>query len=300
MPHALDIDLLKTFIAIADNGSFTRAADEVHKTQSAVSMQMKRLEEAVGRPLFVRDGRQSRLTADGESLLDYARRIVKLSDEAVLSFSEPEIAGLVRIGTPDDYADRFLPPILAWFSRTHPHVQLQVECRPSVELVELTRSGRLDLSLVTFGSGIFEGEVIRKEQLVWVTSARHCVHEEDPVPLALSHTGCAWRSLALDSLEAVGRETRIALSSPNSAAMAAAVLTGLAVSAIPESTTRPGMRILSEADGYPDLGDFDIGLVRSREDLPGAAHALAEHLREGLASIGRKAGDAPVSMVAAE
>ena len=113
----LDLDLMKTFLAIADTGSFTRAAEEVHKTQSAVSMQMKRLEEVLGRPLFARDGRASRFTPDGERLIEFARRLVSVNDEAVSAFTRPELTGTVRLGTPDDYADRFLPEILARFSR---------------------------------------------------------------------------------------------------------------------------------------------------------------------------------------
>jgi len=109
----LDIDLLKTFIAIAETGGFTRAADEVNKTQGAVSMQMKRLEELLGRPIFVREGRQSRLTFDGERLLDFARRIVRLNDEAVIAFAKPELTGVVRFGVPDDYADNVLPELMA-------------------------------------------------------------------------------------------------------------------------------------------------------------------------------------------
>ena len=122
MNALIDVDQLRTFIAIVETGSFTKAADVVHKTQSAVSMQMKRLEELLGRPLFARDGRASRFTPDGERLVEYARRLVALNDEAVSAFKRPELTGTVRFGTPDDYADRFLPEILARFARTRPLV----------------------------------------------------------------------------------------------------------------------------------------------------------------------------------
>ena len=118
--HLLDIDQLRTFVAISDTGSFTKAADIVHKTQSAVSMQMKRLEERLGRPVFERDGRASRLSDDGERLLDYARRIVRLNAECVASFNEADLTGRVRLGLPDDYAECYLPEILARFSRSNP------------------------------------------------------------------------------------------------------------------------------------------------------------------------------------
>jgi len=286
MSQSLDVDLLKTFIAIADGGSFTRAAAEVHKTQSAVSMQMKRLEEVIGRPLFVREGRQSRLTGDGEHLLDYARRIVKLNDEAVMTFTAPELSGLVRMGTPDDYADCFLPVILARFARTHPQIQVQVDCRPSGELMRRVSDNALDLALFSCGSSVTAGEIIRREPLVWVTSVRHCTHEDSPVPLALPQPGCAWRGTALEALDAIGRDYRLAFVSPNSTAINAAVMAGLAVAAVPESTLRPGMRVLGEDEGYPSLGTFDIGLLRSSEDLSSAGHALAAHIVDSLGNLG--------------
>lgn len=284
----LDVDLLKTFLAIADTGNFTRAADEVHKTQSAVSMQMKRLEELIGRPLFVRDGRQSRFTSDGERLIEYARRIVNLNDEVVSAFTKPELTGTLRFGTPDDYADRFLPEILARFSRTHPLVTVNVDCALSGQLFERARHGELDLALVTACSEIFADEIIRTEPLVWVTSARHSVHMLDTLPVAISHTGCEWRALTIGALERQGRHYRIAYSSPNSNAVNAAVLAGLAVGAIPEICMRPGMRILSEKDGFPTLGSFRLGIVHRPGRRSSAAEALAQHVSESISNMPRQ------------
>src|SRR5215470_4332628 len=131
MTSLIDIEQLRSFIAIVETGSFTRAAEIVHKTQSAVSMQMKRLEERLDRPIFARDGRASKLTEDGERLLDYARRIIKLNIEVLAAFSKAELSGRVRLGVPDDYADRYLPEIMARFSRVYPAVELTVVCAPS-------------------------------------------------------------------------------------------------------------------------------------------------------------------------
>jgi DNA-binding transcriptional LysR family regulator len=278
----LDIDLLKTFLAVADTGSFTRAADEVNKTQSAVSMQMKRLEDLLARPLFAREGRTIRFTADGERLIEYARRLVTMNDEAVAAFTMPELAGSVRFGTPDDYADRFLPEILARFWRTHPLVTVDVECRESSRLSERTRRGELDLSLVTFGCDVYSDEPVRREPLVWVTSAKHNVHLLDVLPLASPE--CEWRKAVLTALDSQKRRYRIAYSSSNSNAITAAVQTGLAVGAMPELCVRPDMRILTERDGFPPLGTFDIGLIRKPGKLSGAAEALARHITEGLAN----------------
>ena len=281
----LDIDLLKTFLAISDTGSFTRAAEEVNKTQSAVSMQMKRLEELLGRPLFARDGRASRFTPDGERLVEYARRLVALNDEAVTTFQRPELTGTVRFGTPDDYADRFLPEILARFARTHPLVTVDVDCLNTSVLFERTRRGEMDLALVTFGCNVSTDEPVRREPLVWVTSGRHSTHLLDVMPLAVSHGGCEWRSVVLAALEKTGRKYRVAYSSPNSNAVNAAVQSGLAVGAVPEMCVRPGMRVLTEKDGFPSLGSFEIGLMRKPGRSSSAVEALARHVAESLGNL---------------
>jgi DNA-binding transcriptional LysR family regulator len=281
----LDLDLLKTFIAIADTGSFTRAADDVGRTQSAVSMQIKRLEEIVSRPVFARDGRQNRLTIDGEKLLDYARRMVKLNDEAVIAFTKPELTGTVRLGTPDDYADRFLPEILARFARTHPLVQVDVECRNSEHLVQLIRRGELDISLITSEFGGDASETLRTEPLVWVVSQRHCPHLQPVLPVALSQVGCTWRRMALETLETLDRPYRIAYASSNSNAVNAAVLSGLAVGVVPQICARPSMRMLTEEEGFPPLGEFDIGLVRASGKASSAVEALASHIKESLGNL---------------
>src|SRR5205085_12106348 len=178
MTALIDIDQLRTFVAIVETGSFTRAADAVHKTQSAVSMQMKRLEERLDRPVFARDGRASKLTEDGERLLDYARRIIKLNVEAIAAFSDAELSGRVRLGVPDDYADRYLPEIMARFSRVYPGVELTVICEPSVELIERIDGNQLDLAIVTNCDVMRPVENFRRERLLWVTSNRHSTHTE--------------------------------------------------------------------------------------------------------------------------
>jgi DNA-binding transcriptional LysR family regulator len=278
----LDVDQLKTFLAIADAGSFTRAAEEVNKTQSAVSMQMKRLEESIGRPIFARDGRGSRITSDGERLVDYARRLVALNDEAVTAFKTPDITGTVRFGTPDDYADIFLPDILARFARTHPQVNVDVDCQQSGDLAPRIRNGELDLAVVTFNGGDINGEVLMRAEMVWVTSSRHQTHMLDMLPLAASTASCGWRKHAEATLRANHRTYRVAYVSPNYSTVCAVVNQGLAVAAMPRICVKPGMRLLSEADGFPDLGAFDIGMMIKPGKLSRAAEALAQHIREGL------------------
>ncbi|MGF7159703.1 DNA-binding transcriptional LysR family regulator [Rhodoligotrophos appendicifer] len=295
MTAALDIDLLKTFLAIAETGSFAGAADDVGRTQSAVSMQMKRLEEVIGKPVFMRQGRKSCLTRDGEQLLDYARRIVRLNQEAMAVMAQPELQGIVRLGTPDDYADCLLPEILARFSRTHPMVQVEVDCQSSDLLLQNTKNGRLDMSIVTSQPGKVTGDVVRSEPLVWATSTRHNVHQQAVLPLAVSSPACAWREMATNALSSSNLPYRIAYSSANSVAISAAVVSGLAVAAIPEFIVRPGMRILGEADGFPRLGEFQIAIVYAPGDLKGPRKVLAQHVTDSLARMRQ-----PSSLMAAE
>lgn len=285
--HLLDIDQLRTFVAIADTGSFTRAADIVHKTQSAVSMQMKRLEERVGRNLFERDGRTSKLTEDGERLLDYARRIVRLQAECIASFTEADLTGRVRLGLPDDYADRYLPEILARFSRSNPRAEVTVVCEPTPNLLDRAHTGDLDLAIITHVDRRGPADIIRVEQLLWVSSARHGTHEEDPVPLALGRPTCDWRQSAVETLEHAGRPFRILFVSWNSTAVGAAVLAGLAVSVLPESAIRSGMRVLGPSDGFPALPSCKIALIRSRSEPNSLADALALQIRQSLDNLGQ-------------
>jgi len=283
----LDVDQLKTFLAIADSGNFTRAAEEVNKTQSAVSMQMKRLEETIGRPIFARDGRGSRLTTDGERLVEFARRMVAMNDEAVNTFAQPEITGTVRFGTPDDYSDLFLPEILARFHRTHPQVNVDVECLQSMDLAGRIRGSELDLAVVTFNGHDVQGEALLTADIVWVTSARHQTHLMETLPFAAASATCSWRRQAVQKLEKHGRRYRVAYTSPNFATICAVVLQGLAVAAMPRICVKPGMKILTDEEGFPSLGVFDIGLIHKPGKLSLAAEALAQHVREGLGT-GRK------------
>jgi DNA-binding transcriptional LysR family regulator len=292
MTALLDVDQLRTFVAIVETGSFTRAAEVVHKTQSAVSMQMKRLEERLERPIFARDGRASKLTEDGERLLDYARRIVKLNAEALAAFSNPELSGVVRLGVPDDYADRYLPEIMARFSRVYPGVELTVFCEPSIDLIARLDANEIDLAIVTSCESYRASEIFRQERLLWVTSSRHSAHCDDPLPLALGRPTCDWRKAAMDSLDSLGRAHRLLFSSGNAGAISAAVLAGLAVSVLPTSGIRPGMRVLTPTDGFPELPPCRIGLLRNPHERSPLAEAMAGHIVSSLDNLSQNHGAA--------
>jgi DNA-binding transcriptional LysR family regulator len=276
MPPTLEPDLLRTFIAIAETGSFTAAARRVHRTQSAVSMQIKRLEEGLGRSLFEREGRSSGLTAHGEILLDHARRILRAHQEALAAFDAQAVQGHVRVGSPDDYASTFLPGILARFAQTHPRVHVEVICESSIDLLGRLAAGEVDLALVTQGTGESGGVVVHREPLVWVTSAHHCAHEDDPLPLAVFEPGCCFRRHATERLAAIGRQARIAYTSLSVAGIYAALDAGLACSVLMRSNVRPGLRVLTEAEGFPKLPDIGVTLQRS----PHAAGRLIDRLEQ--------------------
>lgn len=295
MSTPLDLDQLQTFVAITDTGSFTKAAEAVFKTQSAVSMQMRRLEERVGKPLFERDGRTNRLTEDGRKLLHHARRMLQLNGETLAAFDDTQLEGHVRIGTPDDYADRFLPEIMARFARSNPRVELSVVCEPTVNLDEMIRRGTLDIALVTQCDEKRRSEVVRTEPLLWVTSATHTVHEEAMLPLAVGRPTCIWRQVAIDMLESAQRDYRIIITSWSATVLAAAVLSGLAISVLPECALRPGMRVLGEAEGFGALPEFGIGIMRGHSKQNAIVDALAQHIIESLDNISAPAQAALVA-----
>ncbi len=295
--NVLDLDQLRTFVAIAEMGSFTSAAEVVHKTQSAVSMQMRRLEERVGRPIFTRDGRQSRLTEDGRRLLEYARRLIRLNDETLAAFTDPGLAGTVRLGIPDDYADRLLPTVLAGFSRINPAIDIYVDCQRTHVIHDLIRQGALDLGIVSHGTiNGMTSEVIRREQLYWVASRDHCSHEQDPLPLALGPEDCCWRLEAVRALDRMGRRFRVSYTSGAALALSGAVLAGLAISVLPESALRPNMRVLGAREGFPELSYAEIGLIRADHAKHPIHDALAGHIAASLGNL----QPAPPFSVAAE
>ena len=278
MLATLEPELLRSFVAIAETGSFTAAAHRVHRTQSAVSMQIKRLEELLGRDLFLREGRSVSITRDGELLLSHARRILHAHLEALAAFDRDQLAGEVTIGAPDDYASTFLPRILARFGETHARVHVNVVCQPSVDLLRLLADRAVDLALVTQGSGERGGTLLHRQRLVWVTSATHRAHEQEPLPLAIFEPGCPFRRAAMEGLASADRAARIAYTSVSVAGIHAAIDAGLAVSVLLRSSVRPGQRILDQRDGFPPLPEAGITLQRASRD----ASPLVDRLEEAI------------------
>ena len=275
----IDSELLRTLVAIADHGGFTRAAHALNRTQSAVSMQMKRLEDdVVKRRLFHRVGRLLELTPEGQLLLSYARRILTLQGEIMSTLREPHMVGSVKIGTPDDYVMRFLPSILARFAQSYPLVQVELHCEPSYQLL---RRQDLDLTIVTRKPGTEIGQLLRQERMVWAQASGFALHEQSSLPLAMFNSDCFCREWACNALDAMGRDYRLAYTSPSLSAIMAVVSTGLAVTAQLESLIPAGVEVMSSELGLPAMPSASIVLLRNSSARTPITECLAEYIADG-------------------
>jgi DNA-binding transcriptional LysR family regulator len=286
----LDTDQLRSFLAIVDSGSFTKAAERVHKTQSAVSMHVRRLEEQLGCALFVKHGRGARLTEEGERLIEFARRIVQIEAGAFAALSRKGLRGAARLGIPDDYAESFLADILAHFNRRHPLVEVSVVCEASSDLAPQVAAGALDLALITDHEGHKGLELLREEPLVWVASERFRVEEGAPIPLALGSMTCCWRRATEEALSTVAPGvTRARFYSKNFSAIGTVLRAGLAATILPASMVGPGLRLLGRAEGLPELPLTRMGLIHAPGRPSEEAKALGESIRQTLGAEARQA-----------
>ncbi len=293
---SIDPALLRAFVYIADEGSFTRAAERVGRTQSAVSMQVQRLEALLGQTLLLRGkGGAVHLTNHGRYLLERSREVLALNDDIWSAFRAPAVQGTVRLGTPDDYAIRYLPGVLRRFALSHPAVDVDVLCAPSEEVVEHLKSDDLDLTLCSDGhvpkgwaaSTLWEGP------LRWVTSDRYAPHRSDPLPLALTTetNGCTWRHHALKALEHAGRRYRVAYTSASLAGTQAPVMAGLAVTVSNVSWVPEGLRLLPIGE-LPPLPNSVIHLLKGKKAKQPVTDILAGHIAATFEAEMRRTSDA--------
>ena len=285
----LDTDQLRSFLAIVDTGSFTRASERVHKTQSAVSMHIRRLEEQLGCALFVKQGRGARLTSEGENLIEFARRMIQIEAGAMAALSRKGLRGSARLGIPDDYADAFLAEILTRFNQRHPLVEVSAVCENSVELAAQVSGGALELALVTEFDALRSFEILREEPLVWAASDRFRLDPAEAVPLALGSVACLWRRAADEALAGVPRATRGLFFSKNYNAIASVVRAGLAVTILPVSMVGPGLRALGPETGLPELPLTRMGLIHAPGRQTEETKALADAIRMTVGAPARRA-----------
>lgn len=279
----LDLDLLRSFATIAEASSFTRAADRLGRTQSTISLQLKRLEDAVGHRLLDRSARHVRLTPEGEVLLAYARDILRIADEALVRLTEPDLAGLVRLGTPEDFATTHLPRVLARFARSHPKVTLEVHCDLTMNLWRGYEAGEFDLVLVKREpQGAARGVRVWREPLVWAAAPGLQPADGDSLSLVVSPAPCVYRKRAIEALDGQRRRWRIAYTSQSLAGNQAAVRAGLGITILPKEMVPQGLQILGAEHGLPDLDDTEVALLTAPGGLGLPAARLAEHIIQSL------------------
>ncbi len=277
--HPLDPDLLAAFRAVVETGNFTRAAERLRRNQSTLSMQIKRLETAVGDKLLERGaGTAVRLTARGEIVLTYARRLLALQEEALAALRDGDLQGTVRLGTPEDFATAHLPQVLADFARSHPQVALEITCDLTLNLLDRFGRGEFDLALIKREpAGDAGGVPVWREPLVWVTGDADLPRRSGPLPLALSPHPCVYRRRALAALGESGRAWRLAYTCESLAGTLAAVRAGLGITVLPRDMVPRGLIHLESAADLPRLAETEIALITA-PDPSRPALRLRDHM----------------------
>jgi DNA-binding transcriptional LysR family regulator len=284
-----DLDLLRSFVSVVDSGGFTRAGERVHRTQSTVSQQIKRLEEDIGQPLLNRTGKDVTPTEAGERLLSYARRLLALAEEARDVLARPTNEGAVRLGIPEDFAAYRLTELLADFSRSRPGLRLDVRADQSTYLRRDLERGELDLALFKRAAGEKGGIAVWPERIHWVTSKAHPI---DPairsVPLIGFPAGCLYRTRAIHAIEAAGRSWHMAYTSSGLAGIQAAVAAGLGLSILSDMAIQADHRILTAKEGFAPIDQTEVVLMAAPDASP-ATLRLADRLAEFCDTVQAKA-----------
>lgn len=268
----LEIDLLRCFVAVNDRGGFTAAAEAIGRTQSAVSVKIRKLEDQLGLKIFERTSRSLALTADGEILLGYARRLLDLNDEAVQRLIGPDASGPLRLGIADYIAPRSLPVLLSRFNRSFPRIHVEVRTGLGMDLLPMLERGELDLVICGREPAQWKGRLLYREPLVWVIGEASPTPLGPSIPMAALPHYCSHRRAAAASLASAGMQQDIIYTSTSVAGVQAAVIAGLGVGVLPYSAVMPGMRILGDAEGFPPLPEAEMAVV-GEDQLTGTAGA---------------------------
>ena len=263
----MDIEALRSFIAFVDTGSFTRAAKQIHRTQSAISMQMKKLEEATGKPLFIKEGRNLGLTEHGRKLASYARRLLAIHDQALSDLKHRSDHPPLMLGCPDDYADSILPQLIALIQDAHPQQEISILCASSTRLRALLDRGELHAAILTRAPEKDEGYLLVHDKGVWTHGGYPELLERDVLPLVLYDADCKFHSTAIDALEKQNRPYQLIATSSSATALKGMISKGIAVSALASSTVSSELTILEGTD-LPDLPAVDIVLALAPHPHP--------------------------------
>ena len=285
MTDALDLDLLRTLVVIAEAGTLTRAAKRLGRTQAAISLQVKRLERIAGHTLLERAWRGVSLTPQGTRLLAHAQRILQYHDEALAELSGKGLSGTIRFGCPDDYAVTFLPHLLRGFARIHPKVHVEVLCAHTPRLHERLERHTLDLAITSFPEGEKSAPIIRWEPLVWVDAVGSTALQRKPLRLALTDPDTLDHRAARRSLDAVGRAYLVAYASASLAGLTAVVRSGQAIAVLTRTAVTADLRVLSAESGLPALPSVGIGVTMGSKRPSAVVSAFAQHVRRVLPNI---------------
>ena len=294
----LDMDVLRSFVAFADHGTLAQAGGQVGRTQAALSLQMRKLEEQVGEPLFDREARRLVLTEAGDVLVGYARRLLALNDEAQQAVRASRVTGRLRFGASQDFGESWMPPVLAQFRRAHPSVAMEIRVDGGTRLVAAVESGEIDMALALGLGDRANATTIGHLPLVWVAHRDFRWQRGTPLPLAVFTAPCRFRNKGVAALDAAGIAWNVALTSPGLHGVWAAVNAGLGVTIRTPEGLLPGLEVADRRLGLPDLGNVDVSLY----DAPGrrspAVASLAGMLRERLARriLELEAGTAPTAL----
>lgn len=278
----MDIEALRSFIAFVDTGSFTRAAKQTFRTQGAISMQMKKLEEEVGQVLFEKKGRNLQLTEHGRTLTSYARRILAMHDEALSSLVTTEPHPPLRIGCPDDYAQSVLPELIAQLRQLQPNLNFVIRCDCSTELRRWLDGGEIDAAILTRSGELDEGYLLHHDRGVWVHGGFPELLHAPVLPLVLYEADCKFHSTAIDGLEKMQRDHRLLCATSSATTIRALLRKGLGISAMARSSMGEGLVELPSESGLPALPAADVVLQLAPVPHPLLNAATALEISEAL------------------
>lgn len=284
----LPTDVLRTFLAVIDLGSFTKAGLLLGRTQPAISLQIRKLEELVGLTLMDTTGRTITLTRDGENLARYARQLMVMNDEIVARLQKKESAGNLRVGLPTDYAITFFQTALANFVKAHPDVQMSIHCEISDALLPMFARDDLDVVVAMYDGQPPPGLIYTwAERPLWTVGIDSQAHQKSPVPIAAHPDGCYYRDRMINGLDQIGKPWRITFCSPGINGLQQAVQSGLGITALTQRTLARGMRVLSEKDGFPPLADIHVGMFFKNTGASTAALLLVNYIMQALQESGQ-------------
>lgn len=282
----LQTDLLRTFVTVADLRNYTETGNILGRTQPAISLQIKRLEDVAGSKLIELKGKRVELTPDGQTLLGYAREILRLNDRAVANLQQAAFFGTLRIGLPVDYSIDFFQSIIANFSRENPAVLLDIRCDRSSELLSALHVDKLDMTIaITDTMPAPHVSIYWSERPVWACAREYQIDPDQPLKLIAHPDGCFYRKRMIDSLNSEGKDWRVSFESIGVSALQKAVLDGMGVTALTKKTLLPGMRVLTPNDGFPKLSNIHIGLFYKHIKMSDAALKLIEQITEDVSTF---------------